>query len=81
MDALSRSVSLWPQVVVDDCHRSAAETVFQLSLSAAGKQALLIHTGCMRAIRHHAGEALSPASTKCGGALRSLVSHITHKIM
>ena len=72
MAAASPGVGGWLQSVVDDCHQSAAETLFQLSLSAAGKQAMLAHDGCMVIIRHHAGAAQSPVSAQCGGALRSL---------
>ena len=72
MAEVSRSVASWPQSMTDDCCQSAAETLFQLSLSAAGKQAVLAHEHCMRAIRHHAEAAQSPASTQCCGALRSL---------
>ena len=72
MAAVSHCVAGWHQTVLDNCRQSAAETLFQLSLSAAGKQAMLAHDGCMVIIRHHAGAAQSPVSAQCGGALRSL---------
>ena len=38
---------------MEGCRRSAADTVFQLSLSALGKAALLAHGRCIEVVRHH----------------------------
>ena len=69
----TRTHSKWSAETVDACRRSAAETMFQLSLSEVGKAALLVHAGCLGVVRHHAmASAQSTVQQQCAGALRCL---------
>ena len=61
--------SVWPSAHIRSCLRSAAETMFQLSLSAVGKRAVLAHPDAMGAIRHHARASQSPVAARAGLAL------------
>ena len=62
----------WSSEILYAARRSAAETLFQLSLSQVGKGALLAHAACVQVIRHHAREKGSAVSAQCSGALRCL---------
>ena len=60
----------WSSEILYAARRSAAETLFQLSLSQVGKGALLAHAACVQVIRHHAREKGSAVSAQCRPVLR-----------
>ena len=63
----------WSPIMVRRGQENCSEALFQISLSAAGKRAMQAHSGCMRALRHHALATEDvEVGVRCRGALAAM---------